>query len=70
MKVLKGKSAMRLRKECPALRRKYWGMHLWARGYFVSTVGIDQEIIKRYVENQIQEHIVEEQRMLWDDNGD
>jgi putative transposase len=35
MKVLKGKSAERLREEFPELRKRYWGMHLWARGYFV-----------------------------------
>ena len=51
MKILKGKSAERLRKEFPELKKKYWGMHLWARGYFVSTVGIDSEIIKQYVKN-------------------
>ena len=44
MKLLKGKSAERLREEFPELRKRYWGMHIWARGYFVSTVGIDSEI--------------------------
>src|SRR5215831_1710172 len=33
----------------PQLGRKYWGRHLWARGYCVSTVGIDEEMIRQYV---------------------
>ena len=70
MKVLKGKSAYRLRKEYPELGRKYWGMHLWARGYFVSTVGIDRDIIKQYVKEQVDNQIREDQLRLWrDDNG-
>ena len=70
MKVLKGKSAYRLRKEYPDLGQKYWGMHLWARGYFVSTVGVDREIIKKYVKEQVESQIREDQLKLWrDDNG-
>jgi len=33
-------------------KKPYWGDHFWARGYFVSTVGIDEEVIKRYVKYQ------------------
>ena len=70
MKLLKGKSAYRLRKEYPELGQKYWGMHLWARGYFVSTVGVDREIIKKYVKEQVESQIREDQLKLWrDDNG-
>jgi putative transposase len=46
MKILNGKSAERLRDEFPALGKKYWGMHIWARGYFVSTVGINSTVKK------------------------
>lgn len=67
MKILKGKSAERLREEFPKLRKKYWGMHIWARGYFVSTVGIDREVIKKYVRNQQDEEIRVEQMRLWKD---
>jgi putative transposase len=52
MKLLKGKSAERLREEFPDLRKRYWGLHIWARGYFVSTVGIDRDVIKQYVRQQ------------------
>src|SRR5664279_4060391 len=43
MKILKGKSAENLAREFPKLAKKYWGMHIWARGYCVSTVGLNEE---------------------------
>ena len=53
MGVLKGKLAIKMFKSYPKLRQKpYWGNHFWARGYFASTVGIDEETIKRYVKYQ------------------
>ena len=70
MKMLKGKSAERLRKEFPELTKRYWGMHLWARGYFVSTVGIDSETIKQYVKNQQDAEMKIEQLRIWKDNGE
>ena len=70
MKILKGKSAERLREEFPELRKRYWGMHIWARGYFVSTVGIDSEIIKKYVKEQQDNEIRAEQLHIWRDKGD
>ena len=70
MKILKGKSAERLRKEFPELKKKYWGLHIWARGYFVSTVGIDRNIIKQYVRNQQDSQIQKEQLLIWKDSGE
>ena len=70
MKILKGKSAERLRKEFPELKKKYWGLHIWARGYFVSTVGIDRDIIKQYVRNQQDSQIQKEQLRIWKDSGE
>ena len=67
MKILKGKSAERLMQEYPTIMKKCWGMHVWARGYFVSTVGIDREIIKNYVRNQEEEQINEDQMRIWKD---
>ena len=56
MGVLKGKTAIKLFKSHPGLKKKpYWGNHFWARGYFVSTIGIDEELIKRYVRHQEEE---------------
>ncbi len=53
MGILKGKLAIRLFKTYPNLKKKpYWGNHFWSRGYFVSTVGLDEEMIRRYVKYQ------------------
>ena len=70
MKILKGRSAERLRKEFPELRKKYWGMHIWARGYFVSTVGVDSETIKNYVKEQVLTQVNQEQLALWKDDNE
>lgn len=53
MGILKGKIAIKLFKTYPKLKQKpYWGNHFWSRGYFVSTIGLDEEMIKRYVKYQ------------------
>ena len=50
---LKGRSSHLLQDEFPELKKRCWGQHMWARGYFCGTVGaVDEETIKRYVENQ------------------
>ncbi len=50
---IKGKSAHRLFREFPELRKRYWGQHLGARGYFCTTVGaVNEETAKRYIEEQ------------------
>tara|TARA_R110002124_G_scaffold219165_3_gene385075 strand:- start:5132 stop:5449 length:318 start_codon:yes stop_codon:yes gene_type:complete len=53
MGILKGKMAIKLFKTYPNLKQKpYWGNHFWSRGYFVSTVGLDESMIRRYVKYQ------------------
>lgn len=52
MGYLKGKLAMKLFAERKELTRQYWGEHLWSRGYCVSTVGLDEAKIKKYVKWQ------------------
>ena len=53
---LKGKSSFRLMQEFPVLKKRYWGSHLWGRGYFCSTVGaVTEETIKKYIEEQSDE---------------
>ena len=53
MGTLKGKLAIKLFKSYPRLKQKpYWGNHFWSRGYFVNTVGIDEDMIRRYVKYQ------------------
>ena len=53
---MKGKLAIKLFKSYPKLKEKpYWGNHFWARGYFVSTIGLDEEMIRKYVKHQEKE---------------
>ena len=50
---MKNQSAARLRKAFPWLSKVYWNENIvWSPGYFVSSVGIDEETIKRYIEHQ------------------
>ena len=53
MGYLKGKTAIHIFKSYPQLKKKvYWGNHFWSRGYCSSTVGLDEEKIKKYVKYQ------------------
>ena len=53
LQYLKGRSSRLLQDEFPEIKKRYWGQHLWARGYFCATVGnVDEEIIKKYIETQ------------------
>jgi len=61
MGILKGKIAIKIFKSYPDLKKRpYWGNHFWARGYFVSTVGLDEDMIKKYVKHQEKEEKREE----------
>lgn len=63
MGTVKGKTAIKLFKSYPGIRSKpYWGNHFWARGYFVSTVGVDEETIRKYVKYQEKEEKREEKQ--------
>ena len=51
---LKGKSSHQLLCEFPTLRKRYWGQHLWARGYWVASSGnVTDEVWKEYIKNQV-----------------
>ena len=53
MGIIRGKTATKLFKTYNGLRKKpYWGNHFWSRGYCVSTIGIDEEKIWKYVKYQ------------------
>lgn len=53
MQLWKGRTSRMLQDEFPELRKKYWGQHMWARGYFCGMVGeVDEETRKAYIENQ------------------
>ncbi len=49
---IKGKSAIHIARQFSGRRRNFTGQHFWARGYFVSTVGRDEEVIRQYIQNQ------------------
>jgi putative transposase len=52
---IKGKSAIHLARVYGERRRNFVGQHFWARGYFVSTVGRDEEVIRAYIRHQERE---------------
>ncbi|MEZ9395265.1 IS200/IS605 family transposase [Vibrio splendidus] len=67
--VLKGRTAIRLFNKFPHIRKKLRGNHFWARGYFVDTVGVNEEIIRRYVRHQDKQDIEYEQQLQLLKNG-
>ena len=62
---IKGKSAIHLARTYGENRRNFVGQSFWARGYFVSTVGRDEEVIRNYIRNQEEEDQRLEQMNLW-----
>jgi putative transposase len=62
---IKGKSAIHLARVYGERRRNFVGQHFWARGYFVSTVGRDEAVIRAYIKQQEQEDQRLEQLNLW-----
>jgi putative transposase len=61
---IKGKSAIHLARVYGETRRNFVGQSFWARGYFVSTVGQDEEVIQHYIRNQEEDNRLE-QMNLW-----
>ena len=62
---IKGKSAIHLARVYGERKRNFVGQHFWARGYFVSTVGRDEAVIRAYIKKQKQEDQRLEQLNLW-----
>ena len=52
MGMLKGKTAIKLFKSYPTLKKPYWGNHFWSRGYCVSSIALDENKIRKYVKSQ------------------
>ncbi len=51
--ILKGRTAIRVLNQFKELKQKtYWGNHFWAKGYCVDTVGLNEEMIRKYVKYQ------------------
>ena len=64
---IKGKSAIHIARSYLGQRKNFHGMHFWARGYFVSTVGADEGSIREYIKKQEKEDARLDQLHLFDD---
>lgn len=65
---IKGKSAISIARTFGNRRRNFTGEHFWARGFFVSTVGLNEEDVRAYIRNQEDEdHRLEQLRLPMDD---
>ena len=62
---LKGKSAIRINRDLGKVKGSLYGRAFWSRGYCVSTVGLDEAMIKEYIQNQ-EKHERDEERGLFD----
>ena len=62
---IKGKSAIHLARVYGERKRNFVGQHFWAHGYFVSTVGRDEAVIRAYIKKQEQEDARLDQLGLW-----
>jgi putative transposase len=67
MGYVKGKLSLRLFQRYERVGKRYWGRHLWSHGYCVSTVGLTEELIRRYVRDQekMDKQIEEQQKGLF-----
>ena len=64
MGYLKGKSALMIFEEHANLKYNYGNRHFWAQGYYVSTVGLNKNTIKKYIQEQEIEDKVQDKRSL------
>jgi putative transposase len=64
---LKGKSAIQIARTFMGRKKNFTGQHFWARGYFVSTVGTDEETVREYIRQQEQEEIRLDQLSMFEE---
>ena len=51
--IIKQNTAKELKQKFPFIKQVYWGTDsVWSESYFVSTVGVNEKVIKQYIENQ------------------
>jgi putative transposase len=62
---IKGKSAIHIARTYGERKRNFVGQHFWARGYFVSTVGRDEAMIRDYIRHQEKEDERVDQLNIW-----
>jgi REP-associated tyrosine transposase len=61
---IKGKSAISIARRFMGKTKNFTGENFWARGYFVSTVGLDEEMVRQYIRHQEKEDVHYEQLKL------
>ena len=64
MGFLKGKSAIRIHREYLGRERNFKGFHFWAKGYCVSSIGLDEQVIREYIRTQEEEECRQERLPL------
>jgi putative transposase len=62
---IKGKSAIHIARVFMGKRKNFVGQHFWARGYYVTTVGHDTEVVRQYIQRQEAEDKRMDQMTLW-----
>jgi putative transposase len=62
---LKGKSAIAIARQFRGKQRNFTGENFWARGYFVSTVGLDEQVVRNYIRHQEEQDAFYEQKSLF-----
>ena len=62
---IKGKSAIHIARAYAGRKRNYTGQSFWARGYYVSTTGRDEEVIRQYIKNQEKRDLMLDQLKLF-----
>ena len=62
---IKGKSAIHIARVYMGRRKNFVGQHFWARGYYVTTIGHDTEIVRQYIQRQEEEDKRLDQMKLW-----
>ncbi len=64
---IKGKSAIQIARKFVGRKKNFVGQHFWARGYHVSTIGRDEEAIRKYIKEQEEEDRRIDQLNLFDE---
>jgi putative transposase len=65
VQFVKGATSRKLQQEYEWIRKKYWGQHVWARGYFVATAGnVTDETVREYIRNQGEEKSDDEFKII------
>src|SRR3989344_1004929 len=52
VRIIKTNTSRAIREKCPFIKQIYWGGGFWSDGYFVSPVGVNEDIIRRYIKMQ------------------